>query len=146
MQRLNRESNSSDDKKVQLSNQISRYEKEINMLDPLVESQLIKYKTKKATFVKVEDKYKEAQKYLESALNSRWDTQRKMTDDRSLLDRTESLIEEKIDVLSRLESRISEIERDKENQREAQKEIEDSKPNPIIKGFFEKAKKFWKGS
>ncbi len=26
------------------------------------------------------------------------------------------------------------------------KEIEDSKPNPIIKGFFEKAKKFWKGS
>ena len=26
------------------------------------------------------------------------------------------------------------------------KEIEDSKPNPIIKGFFEKAKKFWKSS
>ena len=25
------------------------------------------------------------------------------------------------------------------------KEIEDSKPNPMIKGFFEKAKKFWKG-
>ena len=26
------------------------------------------------------------------------------------------------------------------------KEIEDSKPNPIIKSFFEKAKRFWKGS
>jgi len=26
------------------------------------------------------------------------------------------------------------------------KKIEDGKPNPIIKGFFEKAKKFWKGS
>ena len=50
-----------------------------------------------------------------------------MTDDRSLLDRTESLIEEKIDGLSQLEYRISEIEREKENQREAQKEIENSK-------------------
>jgi len=26
------------------------------------------------------------------------------------------------------------------------KKIEDNKPNPIIKSFFEKAKKFWKGS
>ena len=127
MQRLDRESNSSDDKKVQLSNQISRFDKEISLIDPLVESQLKKYKTKKAAFVTIEDKYKDAQKNLESAQNSRWEAQRKMTDDRSLLDRTESLIKEKIDGLSRLESRISEIEREKENQREAQKEIEDSK-------------------
>ena len=127
IERLNREEASNADKKIQLSGQIGDYNNEISTLDPQAEKQLSVYKTRKSEFDKVEDRYKKAQKALETAQSNRWEAQRKMADDRSLLDRTTSLIEEKSNNLSRVEVKIQDIESSQKAQGAEQKELEAKK-------------------
>jgi len=92
IERLKNEFSSSDEKKTQLKKQISINNNEINLILPKVESLLNKYKTKKTNFTIVEDKYKDSQQNLEIAQNTRWEAEKKIADNRSLLDRTQSLL------------------------------------------------------
>ena len=106
IERLKNEFSSSDEKKTQLKKQISLNNNEINLLLPKVESLLNKYKTKKSNFTIVEDKYKDSQQNLEIAQNTRWEAEKKIADNRSLLDRTQSLLLEKNENLSAMNNKI----------------------------------------
>ena len=106
IERLKNEFSSSDEKKTQLKKQISVNNNEINLLLPKVESLLNKYKTKKSNFTIVEDKYKDSQQNLEIAQNTRWEAEKKIADNRSLLDRTQSLLLGKNENLSAMNNKI----------------------------------------
>ncbi len=125
--RLNRETETNTEKKVQLRGQIENYENEISLLAPQVKQQLSKYKSKKSEFDAVEIRYKAAQKLLEKSQTDRWDAQRKMADDRSILDRTVSLVKEKNNTVSRLKEKIAHIDANQANQEKEQKELETKK-------------------
>ncbi|MBT3676427.1 MAG: chromosome segregation protein SMC [Candidatus Marinimicrobia bacterium] len=125
--RLNREDGINADKKVQLTSQMGEHETEIAAISPKVDEQLIKYKSKKSKFEKVATQYKNAQKDLETAQGNRWDAQRSMGDNRSLLDRTISLIEEKNNTISRMNEKIQEIEINHKTQGTEQIELESKK-------------------
>ncbi len=127
IQRLKREKDANEDKKVQLTSQMSEYDSEISALTPQADKQLSLYKTKKSEFENVEGQYKKAQEELETAQVNRWDAQRKMADDRSLLDRTLSFLEEKNNSLSRMENKIQEIESIQKKQGAEQKVLESKK-------------------
>ena len=127
IQRLKREKDANEDKKVQLTSQMSEYDSEISALTPQADKQLSLYKTKKSEFENVEGQYKKAQEELETAQGNRWDAQRKMADDRSLLDRTLSFLEEKNNSLSRMENKIQEIESIQKKQGAEQKVLESKK-------------------
>ena len=137
VERLKNEFSSSDEKKTQLKKQISLNNNEINLLLPKVESLLNKYKTKKSNFTIVEDKYKDSQQNLEIAQNTRWEAEKKIADNRSLLDRTQSLLLEKNENLSAMNNKIKVAKTEEKNQRKVQKELElqkvsISKENEIV--------------
>ena len=91
IQRLKNELSSSDIKKTELISQIDLSENELKALKPNVELLLDKYKTKKSKFTSIENKYKDSQINLESAQTTRWEAEKKIADNRSLLDRTQLL-------------------------------------------------------
>ncbi|MBT5440045.1 MAG: chromosome segregation protein SMC [Candidatus Marinimicrobia bacterium] len=124
IERLKNEFSSSDEKKTQLKKQISINNNEINLILPKVESLLNKYKTKKTNFTIVEDKYKDSQQNLEIAQNTRWEAEKKIADNRSLLDRTQSLLLEKNENLSAMNNKIKVAKTEEKNQRKVQKELE----------------------
>ena len=127
IQRLKHEDENNNDKKIVLSNQIDEYENEISTLEPQVDQKLSVYKLQKLEFEKIELRYKQAQEVLDISQTNRWDAQRKMTDDQSLLDRTLSLIEEKRNTNAEMEDKIQEIQSNQERHAEEQKDIETKK-------------------
>ncbi|MBC8345075.1 MAG: chromosome segregation protein SMC [Candidatus Marinimicrobia bacterium] len=127
IQRLNRESESNAEKKVRLKGQIKNHENEILILAPQVDAQLKKYKSKKSEFEVGESRYKKSQESVEKSQSDRWEAQRKLADDRSLLDRTLSLVKEKNNTISRLNDKISKIEISQKDQSKEQKELESRK-------------------
>ena len=127
IQRLKNEFSSSENKKSQLISQIDISNNEIKKLQPQVESLLIKYKTKKSNFTVIENKYKDSQENLESAQRARWEAEKKIADDRSLLDRTQSLLLEKNETLSIIINKINHAQVEEKNQRKIQKELESKK-------------------
>ena len=124
IQRLKHEDENNNDKKIVLSNQIDEYENEISTLEPQVDQKLSVYKLQKLEFEKIELRYKQAQEVLDISQTNRWDAQRKMTDDQSLLDRTLSLIEEKRNTNAEMEDKIQEIQSNQERHAEEQKDID----------------------
>lgn len=122
--RLDRETVTNRHKQVDLKSQIDIHEQALLEIDPKVDEQLSQYKSKKSEFDQVQEKYKSAQDILEKAQNARWDAQRKMADDRSLLDRAQSLIEEKTNTLSLLKEKIESIESAQKDQSGEQKSLE----------------------
>ena len=127
IQRLNREDTVNADKIVQLISQVGDYQIEIAALSPKVDEQLLKYKSKKSEFEKVEIRYTTAQKDLESAQTNRWEAQRRIAEDRSLLDRSVSLIEDKNNTFVRINEKIQELELSQNTRSVEQKELESKK-------------------
>ena len=85
------------------------------------------YKLQKLEFEKIGLHYKKAQEVLDISQTNRWDAQRRMTDDQSLLDRTLSLIEEKRNTNAEMEDKIQEIQSNQERHAEEQNDIETKK-------------------
>ena len=94
---------------------------------PQVDQKLSIYKLQKLEFEKIGLRYKKAQEVLDISQTNRWDAQRRMTDDQSLLDRTLSLIEEKRNTNAEMEDKIQEIQSNQERHAEEQKDIETKK-------------------
>jgi chromosome segregation protein len=124
IQRLKNELSSSDGKKNQLMTQVEVSKNEIKALEPQVELLLNKYKTKKRNFTVIEHKYKESQTNLEYAQTIRWESEKKIADNRSLLDRTQSILFEKNEYLSNLINKLNNAEFEEKKQRKIQKELE----------------------
>ncbi len=110
IRRLNEESISNKNKNKELAEQIKNYDSDIASLKPQVDDQLIKYKSKKLDFDKVQKRYENSQSELESIQDNRWDAQQKFSNDRYLLDKTQSLIEEKNNVIDRLMKKVLDVE------------------------------------
>ena len=124
IQRLKNELSSSDIKKTELISQIDLSENELKALEPNVELVLDKYKTKKSKFTSIEDKYKDSQINLESAQSNRWEAEKKIADNRSLLDRTQLLLLDKKEDISNILNKISKAKSEEKNQRKIQKKLE----------------------
>ena len=110
IRRLNQESISNKEKNKELANQIKSYDSDISSLNPQLEDQLKKYKSKKLDFDKIQKRYEDAQSDLEAIQNNRWEAQQKFSNDRSLLDKAQSLIEEKNKVIDRLITKVRNVE------------------------------------
>jgi len=136
IERLEKESISNKDKNVELANQTDQYEKDISALSPQLDKQLKEYKLKKSDFEKVQKRYEDSQSELESIQNNRWDAQQKIANDKSLLDKTHSLIEEKKNVIDRLKIKIHDIESDQSVKEKEQKNLD--KKNLELKKVLEK--------
>ena len=110
IRRLNKESASNKEKNIELLAQIRRYDSDISSLKPQLDNQLKKYKSKKLDFDKIQKRYEDAQSDLEAIQNNRWEAQQKFSNDRSLLDKAQSLIEEKNKVIDRLITKVQNVE------------------------------------
>lgn len=100
------------EKSNSFSDQISAQEKNIADLDPKIKSQKKLYEKRNSEFSKVEEKYLSAQQRIKSLEASRWDAQEKIVGDRSNLDRAISSIEEKTTVISHLNNKKKNLEKD----------------------------------
>ena len=136
IQRLKREGESNAQKKVHLKRQIKHFNGELSVLDPQVDEQLKKYKSKKSEFEVVNSRYKKAQDLLEKAQTDKWEAQRKMADDHSLLDRTLSLVKEKNNTITQLNEKITKIEKSQKDQSKEQKDLD--KKKTVLKKSTEK--------
>ena len=110
IRRLNEESASNKEKNIELLAQIRSYDSDISSLKPQLDNQLKKYKSKKLDFDKIQKRYEDAQSDLEAIQNNRWEAQQKFSNDRSLLDKAQSLIEEKNKVIDRLITKVRNVE------------------------------------
>ncbi len=110
IRRLNEESASNKEKNIELLAQIRRYDSDISSLKPQLDNQLKKYKSKKLDFDKIQKRYEDAQSDLEAIQNNRCEAQQKFSNDRSLLDKAQSLIEEKNKVIDRLITKVQNVE------------------------------------
>ena len=106
------------------SDQISAQEKNIADLDPKIKSQKQLYEKKNSEFSKVEEKYLSAQQRIKSLEASRWDAQEKIVGDRSNLDRAISSIDEKTTVMSHLNNKKKNLEKDQKDFSLDQKKID----------------------
>ena len=99
------------------------FDKEMTDLDPAIDAQLASYKTEKNAFDKIEKTYQKKIKDLDDAQNERWELQRKLTDDRSLFDRTQALVEDKETIIEKLKKRIADQQDDKKSHSGDQKQL-----------------------
>ena len=106
------------------SDQISAQEKNIADLDPKIKSQKQIYEERNSKFSKVEEKYLSAQQRIKSLEASRWDAQEKIVGDRSNLDRAISSIDEKTTVMSHLNNKKKNLEKDQKDFSLDQKKID----------------------
>ena len=119
------------------SDQISAQEKNIADLDPKIKSQKQLYEKKNSEFSKVEEKYLSAQQRIKSLEASRWDAQEKIVGDRSNLDRAISSIDEKTTVISHLNNKKTNLQKDQKDFSLDQKKIDDKteKCNSVVNGI-----------
>ena len=102
--RLNRESQNNC-KKIGDLNQLSLdFDKEMSELEPNINALLETYKKEKAIFEKLESNYRQLVENLDHAQDARWELQRRQTEDRTLFDRTQALVEEKKSALLELQN------------------------------------------
>ena len=127
IQRLNKESLANADKKILLGDEIKTYDDNALALTPELDKQLKRYKLKKEDFDKVQKKYEDAQKSLNSIQNMRWDAEREMSDNKSLLDKTLSLIDEKNNLSNQLNDKAMQTELDQKAQSKEQKKLDREK-------------------
>jgi len=111
--RLNRETHSNRKKIGDLSQLSLDFDKEISDLEPNINSLLETYKKEKLFFEELESSYRKSLDKLDKAQDAKWELQRKHTDDRTLYDRTQALIEEKSGSLMQLQKSLELTKRDK---------------------------------
>ncbi len=122
--RMSRESSTNDSKKETLSTHILGYESEIQAIEPRIEEKLSEYKKKREAFSSIEIDYNSAKEALERVQNMRWEKQRNVADQQSLLQRTDTLVEEKTHLITQLENKISNLQDSQKNLSKEQKELE----------------------
>ena len=104
--RLERE-HSTNFQKIQSLKQLSLdFDKEMSNLEPVIEDQLKTYKSEKEKFEFIEKNYQQTVQELDNKQNERWDLQRKLSDDRSLYERTRALVDDKQSLVDKLTNRI----------------------------------------
>ena len=112
MDRLVVEQDKINKRKDELQDHLSDYKKVIRELQPKIDSGLNSYKQKQSSFEAIDSELKELQTMLDSMKDKRWDLQQKLSDKKSLFDRTSTIIQEKTDNISLVEERILGLEKE----------------------------------
>jgi len=116
IERLEREK-SNNFKKIESLKQLSLdFDKELTELEPAIEQHLNNYQIKREKFVKINEEYQQTVKKLDQLQNERWEYQRKISDDRSIYDRTKTLIKQQSDDINKVNEEISHLN-DNKNRR-----------------------------
>ena len=112
MDRLVVEQDKINKRKDELQDHFSDYKKVIRELQPKIDSGLNSYKQKQSSFEAIDSELKELQTMLDSMNDKRWGLQQKLSDKKSLFDRTSTIIQEKTDNISLVEERILGLEKE----------------------------------
>ena len=104
--RLNRESKNNYLKIEQLKQLSLDFDKELDELEPTINDEINTYNSKKEAFIKIEKKYQDSVKHLDSVQNKRWELQRAQSDKNSLYARTKEMIVTKTDEIKTLDDDI----------------------------------------
>jgi len=112
MDRLVVEQDKINKRKDELQDHLSDYKKVIKELQPKIDSGLNSYKQKQSSFEAIDSELKELQTMLDSMKDKRWDLQQKLSDKKSLFDRTSTIIQEGTDNISLVEERILGLEKE----------------------------------
>ena len=112
MDRLVVEQDKINKRKDELQDHLSDYKKVIRELQPKIDSGLNSYKQKQSSFEAIDSELKELQTMLDSMKDKRWDLQQKLSDKKSLFDRTSTIIQEKTDNISLVEEKILGLEKE----------------------------------
>ena len=107
--RLSKELESSKRKRSLIKDRIIALEKDFKALEPQINKLRVEYDKKSNNFKKIENEYSEAKEKVNYVQAQRWEAQDKILENRSVLDKSISLIEEKSTVLKHLEKKIKNL-------------------------------------
>ena len=122
--RLSNELDSSKQKRSIIKDQIAEYKSDSKALEPQIKKQRSAYKKKHSSFEEIEREYSQIQERMKLIQAQRWEAQEKIIEDRSVLDKSISLIEEKTTVSKHLDSKIIHLDTEKSQYSEEQIEID----------------------
>ena len=124
---------------ILLGQNIKEYNKETERIQDGLDKHLILFKEEKSALDNIEVDYQEKVKILDKVQNDRWTHERKMANDRSLFDRTSSLLEEKKKTYDLVTTKISnQLEQSDKYKKKI--EILDSEHNTIEKELTKEKK------
>ncbi len=109
-----------------LSTSVQNLEKEIRELAPATEEKLAEFNAQKSKYDEVEAKYREARQEEEAIQAQRWEKQKALSSQQSLMSRTETLLEDKgkrVDLLNeRIKETDSQLKMEVENRNQLEKQ------------------------
>ena len=130
--RLNREIQNNR-KKIGDLNQLSLdFDKEMSELEPNINALLETYKKEKVIFEKLESNYHQLVENLDQAQDARWELQRRQTEDHTLFDRTQALVEEKKSALLELQNVLEVTKENKSLQGKELQRLEKEQQFPVV--------------
>ena len=122
--RLSAEKGVNKEKKKSLNDKILTYQKDVDVLEPDIKNQKQIFDKKNKEFSKIEETYSLAQEQIKTLEKSRWDSQERIVDERSNLDRAISSIDEKTTVIKHINDKKTILEKDQEDFSLDQKKID----------------------
>ena len=122
--RLSAEKGVNKEKKKSLNDKILTYQKDLDVLEPDIKNQKQIFDKKNKEFSKIEETYSLAQEQIKTLEKSRWDSQERIVDERSNLDRAISSIDEKTIVIKHINDKKTILEKDQEDFSLDQKKID----------------------
>ena len=127
IERLEREKSSNFGKIEHLKQLKLDFDKEITDLEPAIDEKLQIYKSKKEKFDDIEKEYQQTINHLDKTQNDRWELQRKISDDRSIYERTVALVEDRSLEINELRKIIKSQKYKIENQLSSNRELDKKK-------------------
>lgn len=125
--RLANEDTSIDQKSVQQKNFISDYVKEISELEPAIELKLSQFKEKRSQLDSLRENTRKIQQSVDEKQKERWELQQKLSNHKSLSERTRSLLDEKKALVAKYGARIEDLEEGSNELAEEQNSLEHKK-------------------
>jgi chromosome segregation protein len=127
LKRLQLELNTNQGRQEQLTNHLRDYEEEIALLDPRIEEKLAHYKEQKAAFRDLEERFQKVQSEREYIQARRWEKEREVADQQSLIDRTSEMIREHQEQIQLLTTKLQSQEAEQTELAQEQKLLESKK-------------------
>jgi chromosome segregation protein len=95
IERLKNETSDLVEKQLSLQKKIDEFHAELKLIEPLLKEQSDKYNYLKGKFEEADKQFGASESLVNSMQNQRWELQKKLTDKRSIILKTETLIEDK---------------------------------------------------
>jgi len=95
IERLKNETSDLVEKQLNLQKKIDEFHAELKLIEPLLKEQSDKYNYLKGKFEEADKQFGASESLVNSMQNQRWELQKKLTDKRSIILKTETLIEDK---------------------------------------------------